>query len=124
MRGASLAVMLLVPLAASADTSVRDPASDCLVVVRRALAADYPNDTGENRFCTRDRSGLACHGDCDDWSCHTDACIGWTTSIYVSAAGRVEAYASSYGDFAREHEIEAQRQTAKARRVLARCLAQ
>jgi hypothetical protein len=131
MRGAWLAVMLL-PLAASADTSVRDPASDCLVVVRRALAADYPNDEPDERYCARGDGGeLACRGDCDDRSCHNDACERYTMDMYVSierVGGRsvphVWGYAMSTGDFARQYGADLRRQMARARRVLARCLAQ
>ncbi|MGZ3428808.1 MAG: hypothetical protein ACXVCV_19275, partial [Polyangia bacterium] len=74
-----MAIALLVPLVAAADVSVGERGADhCLDAVRRALAADYPRDDGDEGFCERRPGDLWCRGVCDDRSCHNDACESWS----------------------------------------------
>jgi len=152
MRSAAFVLVLVAPLAAAGDASIGGTANDrCLGAVERALAAEYAGDGREGHECARNGDMLVCFGECDSWSCHTDLCDGWASSLEVSVkpavgaptawtmerlphgerayvrrghglAARVQLSSDPSSDLAQLHSAEVARAAARARRVIDACL--
>lgn len=113
MSGWIVAMVVLLPFA---DVSVAARTEDCLAAVRRALAAEYPNDDGDEHFCAREDGRLFCAATCTDRNCHNDGCESWTAVIAVHVGGTRRPVVRIDADVPAEER--------RARRVLARCLGQ
>jgi hypothetical protein len=94
-----LVVVALVCAASSvsADTTAGDAASSrfasCVTALRVALASRYPvppSQYADEHYCELNMFPgsirFTCYGECYDWSCHTDRCLGHDDDLDITLA--------------------------------------